>query len=103
MVVWCLGQPIEDHPGRWASFLPESVMSDHDRIIPVAHTYRAAEATPGDHLEILERAGHFLPWRNADKFLAVLEDFPKSTTPAHVPEERWRKLLTSAPPNDEQE
>ena len=48
-------------------------------------------------------AGHFLPWRNADKFLAILEDFLKSTTPAHVPEERWRKLLTSAPPNDEPE
>jgi pimeloyl-ACP methyl ester carboxylesterase len=79
------------------------VWGDHDRIIPVAHAYRAAEAIPGARLEILEGAGHFLPWRDADRFLAILEDFLKSTTPAHVPEERWRKLLTGAPPDDEEE
>ena len=79
------------------------VWGDHDRIIPVSHAYRAAEAIPGARLEIIEGAGHFLPWRNADRFLAILKDFLKSTTPAHVPEERWRKLLKSAPPDDELE
>jgi hypothetical protein len=67
----------------------------------VAHVYRAAEAIPGARLEILEGAWYFLPWRDPDRFLTVLEDFLKSTTPAHVHEERWRKLLTSAPPDDE--
>jgi len=69
----------------------------------VAHAYRAAEAIPGARLEILEGAGHFVPWRDADRFLAVLEDFLRTTTPAHVPDERWRELLTSAPPDDEEE
>jgi len=43
--------------------------------------------------EILEGAGHFLPWR----------DFLETTTPTNVPEERWRELLTTAPPDDEEE
>jgi hypothetical protein len=69
----------------------------------VAHAYRAAEAIPSARLEILEGAGHFLPWRDADRFRAVLENFLRTTTPAHVPEERWRELLTTAPADDEEE
>ena len=61
------------------------VGGDHDRIIPVAHAYRAAEAIPGARLEILEGAGHFLPWRDADRFLAVLEDCLGATTPPTCP------------------
>ena len=61
------------------------------------------EAIPGARLEILEGAGHFLPWRNADQLLVVLEEFLKSTTPRPRAEERWRKLLTNAPPDDELE
>ncbi len=67
------------------------------------HAYRAAEAMPGARLEVLEGAGHFLLWRDADRFLPILEDFLKSTTPAHVPEARWRELLVSAPTDDEPE
>ena len=44
--------------------------------------------------------GHFLPSQDADRLLTVLEDFVKTTPPAHVPEERWRQLLTSARPDD---
>mgnify|MGYP006328478463 CR=1 FL=1 len=69
----------------------------------VAHAHQAAEAMGGARLELLEGAGHFLPWRNADWFLPILEDFLKSTTPAHVPEARWRELLISAPLNNEEE
>ena len=68
-----------------------------------SHAYRAAEAMPGARLEILEGAGHFLPWRDTERLLHVLLDFLATTTPAHVPEERWRKLLANAPPNDETE
>ncbi len=99
------GQRVSAHDRLYlASAVPTMIVwGDRDRIIPVAHAYRAAEAIPTARLEILEGAGHFLPWRDADRFLAVLEDFLKSTTPAHVPEERWRKLLTDAPPDDELE
>jgi pimeloyl-ACP methyl ester carboxylesterase len=79
------------------------VWGDQDRIIPVAHAHQAAEAIGGARLEILEGAGHFLPWRNADWFLPILEDFLESTTPAHVPEARWRELLISAPPDNEKD
>jgi len=79
------------------------VWGDNDRIIPVAHAHRAAEAIPGARLEILHGAGHFLPSGDAEWFLQVLEDFLTSTTPAHVPDDRWRQLLTSAPPDDEPE
>ena len=104
-VIDVAGQRVSAHDRLYlAEAVPTLIVwGDHDRIIPVSHAHRAAEAIPGARLEILEGAGHFLPWRNADQFLAVLEDFLKSTTPAHVPEERWRKLLTNAPPDDELE
>ena len=79
------------------------VWGDRDRMIPVSHAYRAQEAIPGARLEILEGAGHFLPWRDAARFLGVLDDFLKTTTPAHVPDARWRELLAGAPPSDEDE
>lgn len=56
-------------------FRPLIVWGDHDRIIPVAHAYRAAEAILGARLEFLEGAGHFLPRRDADRFVTILEDF----------------------------
>jgi pimeloyl-ACP methyl ester carboxylesterase len=104
-VIDVAGQRVSAHDRLYlAEAVPTLIVwGDCDRIIPVAHAYRAAEAIPGARLEIIEGAGHFLPWRNADRFLAILEDFLKSTTPAHVPEERWRKLLKSAPPDDELE
>lgn len=77
------------------------VWGDCDRIIPVSHAYLAAEAMPEARLEILEGAGHFLPWRDTERFLTVLLDFLATTTPTHVPEERWRELLASAPTNDD--
>ncbi len=104
-VIDVAGQRVSAHDRLYlASAVPTLIVwGDHDRIIPVAHAYRAAEAIPGGRLEILEGAGHFLPWQDADRFLPVLEDFLKSTEPAHVPEERWRELLSTAPPDDEEE
>ncbi|MFI5040600.1 MAG: alpha/beta fold hydrolase [Acidimicrobiales bacterium] len=104
-VIDIAGQRVSAHDRLYlAEAVPTLIVwGDQDRIIPVAHAYRAAEAIHGARLEILEGAGHFLPWRDADRFLPVLEDFLKTTTPAHVPDERWRELLTSAPPDDEEE
>ena len=104
-VIDVAGQRVSAHDRLYlAAALPTLIVwGDHDRIIPVAHAYRAAEAMPGARLEILEGAGHFLPWRDADRFLAVLEDFLRTTTPAHVPDATWRKLLISAPPDEEPE
>jgi len=104
-VIDIAGQRVSAHDRLYlAAAVPTLIVwGDHDRIIPVAHAYRAAEAIPNARLEVFEGAGHFLPWRDADRFLAVLEDFLETTTPAQVPEKRWRELLTSAPPDDEEE
>jgi pimeloyl-ACP methyl ester carboxylesterase len=104
-VIDVAGQRVSAHDRLYlAEALPTLIVwGDQDRIIPVAHAHQAAEAMGGARLEILEGAGHFLPWRNADWFLPILEDFLKSTTPAHVPEAHWRKLLISAPPDHEEE
>jgi pimeloyl-ACP methyl ester carboxylesterase len=104
-VIDLAGQRVSAHDRLYlAEAVPTLIVwGEEDRIIPVAHAHRTAEAIPGARLEILPGAGHFLPWRNADWFLRVLGDFLTSTTPAHVPEDRWRELLTSAPPDDEEE
>jgi pimeloyl-ACP methyl ester carboxylesterase len=104
-VIDIAGQRVSAHDRLYlAEAVPTLIVwGNQDRIIPVAHAYRAAEAIPGARLEILEGAGHFLPWQDADRLLAILEDFLKTTKPAHVPEQRWRELLGSAPPDDEEE
>jgi pimeloyl-ACP methyl ester carboxylesterase len=104
-VIDIAGQRVSAHDRLYlAAAMPTLIVwGDHDRVIPVAHAYRAAEAMQGARLEIIEGAGHFLPWRNADRFLAILEDFLKTTTPTHVPDTRWRELLTGAPRDDEEE
>jgi len=104
-VIDIAGQRVSAHDRLYlAEALPTLIVwGDHDRIIPVSHAYRAAETIHGARLEILEGAGHFLPWRNSGWFLGVLEDFLATTTPTQVPENRWRQLLTSAPRNDEEE
>ena len=104
-VIDVAGQRVSAHDRLYlAAALPTLIVwGDRDRIIPVAHAYRAAEAIPGARLEVLEGAGHFLPWRDADRFLPILEDFLRTTTPGHVPEAQWRTLLVNAPPDDEEE
>ncbi|MGZ4671224.1 MAG: alpha/beta fold hydrolase [Ilumatobacteraceae bacterium] len=103
-VIDVAGQRISAHDRLYlAAAVPTMIVwGDRDRIIPVAHAYSAAELIRGARLEILEGAGHFLPWRNADRFLPIVEDFLSSTTPAHVPEAHWRELLVGAPSNVEE-
>lgn len=104
-VIDLAGQRVSAHDRLYlAAAVPTMIVwGDNDRIIPVEHAHRAAEAIPGARLEILPGAGHFLPWRNSAWFLEVLEDFLAGTTPAHVPEDLWRELLTTAPADDEPE
>ena len=97
-VIDVAGQRVSAHDRLYlAEALPTLIVwGDRDRIIPVAHAYQTAEAIPGARLEILEGAGHFLPWQDAARFVPILEDFLSSTTPAHVPEAQWRERLIDA-------
>src|SRR5688572_14128911 len=38
------------------------VWGDHDQVIPVSHAHIAHELMPGSRLEIVDNAGHFLPF-----------------------------------------
>ena len=68
---------------------------DQDRVIPVKHAHTAHEAMPGSRLEILDGAGHFLPFENGKWFAEKLVNFIETTEPAHVTEESVRDLLAT--------
>ena len=70
------------------------VWGARDRVIPVAHAAVAHELIPGSRLEILEDCGHFVPLERPERFVAMLEDFLASTSPA-VPERTWHEVLTA--------
>jgi pimeloyl-ACP methyl ester carboxylesterase len=66
------------------------VWGDEDAVIPVQHAHAAHAAMPGSRLEVLEGAGHFLPWKNGEWFTEVLSDFLATTTPARPSDELLR-------------
>src|SRR3954447_7893992 len=62
------------------------VWGERDPIIPVAHGRDAHAAMPGSRLEVFAGAGHF-PHRDAPaRFVAILEDFVRTTEPAALAE-----------------
>ena len=65
-----------------------------DRVIPVAHAHIAHELIPGSRLEIIEDAGHFVPLERPERFVAVLDDFMKTTDAARS-ERNWHEVLTA--------
>lgn len=76
------------------------VWGDEDRIIPVAHAHDAHDAIPGSRLEILSGAGHFLPFEDSGRFVAVLRDFLATTEPGITTEEAFRLALLRASEGD---
>ncbi|MGH9301276.1 MAG: alpha/beta fold hydrolase [Acidimicrobiales bacterium] len=72
------------------------VWGDRDRVIPVEHAYRAHKAIPGSRLEIIEGAGHFLPFEEGERFLDILTQFLTGTTPARANDRAFRDALVSA-------
>ena len=72
------------------------VWGERDPIIPVAHARAAHAAIPGSRLAVFPDAGHFPHREDPARFVAVLEDFLASTTPAAMEETRWRALLRAA-------
>ena len=72
------------------------VWGDRDRIIPVAHAHAAHDRIPDSRLEVIEGAGHFLPFENAEQFLAILNGFLAETAPAAATEAAFRAALLAA-------
>ncbi|HET6949663.1 MAG TPA: alpha/beta fold hydrolase [Acidimicrobiales bacterium] len=71
------------------------VWGDRDAVIPVEHGYAAHELLPASRLEIVEGAGHFLPFEQPQLLDALLRDFLASTEPASVTAERWSQVLAA--------
>ncbi len=78
------------------------VWGEHDRIIPVAHAYEALKAAPHSRLEVLPGVGHFPQSEDPETFVAILEDFVRSTRPSAVtPGDQRHRLLRGASPADQ--
>ncbi|MDQ0584552.1 alpha/beta fold hydrolase [Streptomyces rishiriensis] len=71
---------------------------DRDSVVPVRHAYEAHEAMPGSRLEIFEGAGHFPFHSDPARFRALVEEFTRSTAPAHWNRDHWRGLLREGRP-----
>ena len=64
-----------------------------DRLIPVGHGHRAAEAIPGSRIEVFEKAQHFPHAADPERFVAALTSFLATTTPARLKTEEIAAML----------
>jgi len=74
------------------------VWGDHDRLIPLAHAYRAHEAIPNSRLEVIPGAGHFPHVEQPGRFVEILVDFLSTTGPGVFTTESRRALLRRGGP-----
>jgi pimeloyl-ACP methyl ester carboxylesterase len=69
------------------------VWGDQDRVIPVDHAWAGLTAMPGSRLEVFQGAGHFPHRDDPGRFVAVLRNFVRTTTPAAYDPDSWRAML----------
>jgi pimeloyl-ACP methyl ester carboxylesterase len=69
------------------------IWGEEDRVIPVSHAARAAELAPKAVVEVIPNAGHFPHKDHPERFVKLLNDFIRTTSPATYSRERWRRLL----------
>ncbi|MBO0844496.1 MAG: alpha/beta fold hydrolase [Nocardioides sp.] len=73
------------------------VWGEQDRVIPVSHAARAAELAPAARIEVVPNSGHFPHKDHPERFVKILHDFIRSTSPASYSRARWRRLLQQGP------
>lgn len=77
-----------------ASNMPTLIVwGDRDKIIPLAHAYRAHEAMPNSRLAIMEGVGHYPHVEEPVRFVEILVDFLESTQPSKFTPEELREHL----------
>ncbi|HET7385079.1 MAG TPA: alpha/beta fold hydrolase [Nocardioidaceae bacterium] len=69
------------------------VWGAEDTVIPVRHADLAAELAPSATVEVIAHAGHFPHKDHPQRFVRILDDFVRTTEPAHYHRGRWRALL----------
>ncbi|HET7432524.1 MAG TPA: alpha/beta fold hydrolase [Nocardioides sp.] len=77
------------------------IWGEQDRVIPVSHAARAAEMAPKARVEVIPNAGHFPHKDHPERFVKVLNDFVRGTSPAAYSRHRWRRLLENGAPAPE--
>lgn len=87
-------QSVIDHRGQRVSALDRLYLArelptmllwgERDHIIPVAHARAAHQQMPHSRLEVVAKAGHFLPLEQPELVATLLLDFLRSTRPAHL-------------------
>ncbi len=66
-----------------------------DSVIPVRHAGVAAQIAPSATVEVIGNAGHFPHKDHPQRFVKIVNDFIRTTEPAHYHRGRWRRLLES--------
>ncbi len=74
--------------------MPTCVMwGSDDTVLPVGQVEVARRAIPGVRIDIVTGAGHFPHEEFPDRFVSVLTDFVRTTSPSVYDSNRWRALL----------
>ena len=74
--------------------MPTCVMwGSKDSVLPVGQVEAARRVIPGVRIEVVPGAGHFPHEEFPDRFVAVLTDFIRTTSPSVYDPNRWRTLL----------
>jgi alpha-beta hydrolase superfamily lysophospholipase len=73
------------------------IWGEDDRVIPVSHAARAADLAPEARVEVIPNAGHFPHKDHPERFVKILNDFVRTTSPATYSRARWRRLLRQGP------
>ncbi|RZS31370.1 pimeloyl-ACP methyl ester carboxylesterase [Herbihabitans rhizosphaerae] len=79
------------------------IWGEHDRIVPAEQAAVARAAMPGSRLEIFPSSGHFPQHDDPERFVAVLDEFMETTSPAEYDAARWRTMLRDGRPGDPNE
>lgn len=71
------------------------IWGEDDRVIPVSHASVAQVVSPGSRLEIMPNSGHFPHRDHPERFVKIVNDFIRTTQPAHYSSGMWREHLAS--------
>ncbi len=74
--------------------MPTCVMwGSDDTVLPVGQVEVARRVIPGVRIDVVPGAGHFPHEEFPDRFVSVLTDFVRTTSPSVYDPNRWRTLL----------
>ncbi|WP_148575246.1 alpha/beta fold hydrolase [Nocardioides caldifontis] len=71
-----------------------------DPVIPAAHADTVRQIARTARVELVEGAGHFPHKADPDAFVALVEEFIRTTRPARYSRARWRALLRRGAPTE---